>query len=160
MVLSWIPLTCVLFYVCITENMFLSAGNLSDEPMLLFPKRTFQPSTIRRKRNHGFFARYISFSFSSLINIQWQFKNLEYETSLTFSLSWVMVFTRMKSLIASSFRVAIFYFWDAYVELTFACSSDILEIGQWPVPGWMPLLVNFSSHFCFLDEHVELRGLV
>ncbi|GAY38520.1 hypothetical protein CUMW_037370, partial [Citrus unshiu] len=25
--------------------------------MLLFPKRTFQPSTIRRKRNHGFFAR-------------------------------------------------------------------------------------------------------
>lgn len=29
------------------------------EPMLLFPKRTFQPSTIRRKRNHGFFARYV-----------------------------------------------------------------------------------------------------
>ncbi|BFG24248.1 hypothetical protein CerSpe_105220 [Prunus speciosa] len=29
----------------------------SSEPMLLFPKRTFQPSTIRRKRNHGFFAR-------------------------------------------------------------------------------------------------------
>ncbi|KAB2611200.1 hypothetical protein D8674_019232 [Pyrus ussuriensis x Pyrus communis] len=29
----------------------------STEPMLLFPKRTFQPSTIRRKRNHGFFAR-------------------------------------------------------------------------------------------------------
>ncbi|KAH0934198.1 hypothetical protein HID58_011317 [Brassica napus] len=29
----------------------------SSEPLLLFPKRTFQPSTIRRKRNHGFFAR-------------------------------------------------------------------------------------------------------
>ncbi|XP_054783287.1 uncharacterized protein LOC129290523 [Prosopis cineraria] len=29
----------------------------SEEPMLLFPKRTFQPSLIRRKRNHGFFAR-------------------------------------------------------------------------------------------------------
>uniref|UniRef100_A0A2P2JNL1 50S ribosomal protein L34 n=1 Tax=Rhizophora mucronata TaxID=61149 RepID=A0A2P2JNL1_RHIMU len=26
--------------------------------MLLFPKRTFQPSLIKRKRNHGFFARY------------------------------------------------------------------------------------------------------
>ncbi|WJX86429.1 hypothetical protein P8452_68738 [Trifolium repens] len=29
----------------------------SEDPMILFPKRTFQPSTIRRKRNHGFFAR-------------------------------------------------------------------------------------------------------
>ncbi|XP_059455808.1 uncharacterized protein LOC132186045 [Corylus avellana] len=29
----------------------------SNEPMILFPKRTFQPSLIRRKRNHGFFAR-------------------------------------------------------------------------------------------------------
>ncbi|KAK4269190.1 hypothetical protein QN277_022379 [Acacia crassicarpa] len=29
----------------------------SENPMLLFPKRTFQPSLIRRKRNHGFFAR-------------------------------------------------------------------------------------------------------
>ncbi|KAG5021294.1 hypothetical protein AAZX31_07G007700 [Glycine max] len=29
----------------------------SDDPMLLFPKRTYQPSVIRRKRNHGFFAR-------------------------------------------------------------------------------------------------------
>ncbi|GAV84918.1 Ribosomal_L34 domain-containing protein [Cephalotus follicularis] len=36
---------------------YLPDGDLSDEPMLLFPKRTFQPSTIRRKRNHGFFAR-------------------------------------------------------------------------------------------------------
>ncbi|XP_048334895.1 uncharacterized protein LOC107425257 isoform X2 [Ziziphus jujuba] len=34
------------------------ANDSSSEPMLLFPKRTFQPSTIRRKRNHGFFARY------------------------------------------------------------------------------------------------------
>ncbi|KAK0595270.1 hypothetical protein LWI29_005153 [Acer saccharum] len=36
---------------------FLPEGDSSNEPMLLFPKRTFQPSTIRRKRNHGFFAR-------------------------------------------------------------------------------------------------------
>ncbi|XP_022997833.1 uncharacterized protein LOC111492674 [Cucurbita maxima] len=38
---------------------FLPDGDYSStqEPMLLFPKRTFQPSTIRRKRNHGFFAR-------------------------------------------------------------------------------------------------------
>ncbi|EXB29714.1 50S ribosomal protein L34 [Morus notabilis] len=38
---------------------FLPDGDdsFSKEPMLLFPKRTFQPSTIRRKRNHGFFAR-------------------------------------------------------------------------------------------------------
>ncbi|XP_044487054.1 uncharacterized protein LOC123212081 [Mangifera indica] len=36
---------------------FLPEGDSSSEPMLLFPKRTFQPSTIRRKRNHGFFAR-------------------------------------------------------------------------------------------------------
>ncbi|CAI0473365.1 unnamed protein product [Linum tenue] len=35
---------------------FLPEGDSSDE-MLLFPKRTFQPSTLRRKRNHGFFAR-------------------------------------------------------------------------------------------------------
>ncbi|KAJ4851633.1 hypothetical protein Tsubulata_028725 [Turnera subulata] len=37
---------------------FLPEGDSSDESMLLLPKRTFQPSTIRRKRNHGFFARY------------------------------------------------------------------------------------------------------
>ncbi|XVF74387.1 hypothetical protein PTKIN_Ptkin13bG0106500 [Pterospermum kingtungense] len=36
---------------------FLPDGDTSSEPMLLFPKRTYQPSTIRRKRNHGFFAR-------------------------------------------------------------------------------------------------------
>ncbi|KAF5452984.1 hypothetical protein F2P56_027933 [Juglans regia] len=38
---------------------FLPDGDVSssNEPMLLFPKRTFQPSLIRRKRNHGFFAR-------------------------------------------------------------------------------------------------------
>ncbi|XP_050230836.1 uncharacterized protein LOC126679869 [Mercurialis annua] len=36
---------------------FLPDGDSSSEPMLLFPKRTFQPSTIKRKRNHGFFAR-------------------------------------------------------------------------------------------------------
>ncbi|KAK7294363.1 hypothetical protein RJT34_17252 [Clitoria ternatea] len=38
---------------------FLPSGDdaSSDDPMLLFPKRTFQPSLIRRKRNHGFFAR-------------------------------------------------------------------------------------------------------
>ncbi|KAK8479946.1 hypothetical protein V6N13_032775 [Hibiscus sabdariffa] len=36
---------------------FLPDGDSSSEPMLCFPKRTFQPSTIKRKRNHGFFAR-------------------------------------------------------------------------------------------------------
>ncbi|XP_015938910.1 uncharacterized protein LOC107464503 [Arachis duranensis] len=37
---------------------FLPNGDASsDDPMILFPKRTFQPSIIRRKRNHGFFAR-------------------------------------------------------------------------------------------------------
>ncbi|XWS12086.1 hypothetical protein CRYUN_Cryun37aG0060000 [Craigia yunnanensis] len=36
---------------------FLPDGDSSSEPMLLFPKRTYQPSTIRRKRNHGYFAR-------------------------------------------------------------------------------------------------------
>ncbi|KAK4780996.1 hypothetical protein SAY87_017102 [Trapa incisa] len=29
----------------------------TSEPILCSTKRTFQPSTIRRKRNHGFFAR-------------------------------------------------------------------------------------------------------
>ncbi|KAF5742164.1 putative Ribosomal protein L34 [Tripterygium wilfordii] len=36
---------------------FLPDGDSSSEPMLLFPKRTYQPSHIRRKRTHGFFAR-------------------------------------------------------------------------------------------------------
>ncbi|GLU22407.1 hypothetical protein SLE2022_384850 [Rubroshorea leprosula] len=36
---------------------FLPDGDSSDEPMLLFPKRTYQPRHIRRKRTHGFFAR-------------------------------------------------------------------------------------------------------
>ncbi|XP_027336820.1 uncharacterized protein LOC113850462 isoform X2 [Abrus precatorius] len=41
---------------------FLPDGDVSssDDSMLLFPKRTFQPSLIRRKRNHGFFARNVS----------------------------------------------------------------------------------------------------
>ncbi|KAH0880898.1 hypothetical protein HID58_068292 [Brassica napus] len=43
-------LFAVLIYLC-------SVVDPSSEPLLLFPKRTFQPSTIRRKRNHGFFAR-------------------------------------------------------------------------------------------------------
>ncbi|XP_048130015.1 54S ribosomal protein L34, mitochondrial [Rhodamnia argentea] len=34
-----------------------SDGNSSSDPMLLSTKRTYQPSTIRRKRTHGFFAR-------------------------------------------------------------------------------------------------------
>ncbi|KMT04881.1 hypothetical protein BVRB_7g170480 [Beta vulgaris subsp. vulgaris] len=33
------------------------ADDSSNDSMILFPKRPFQPSTLRRKRNHGFFAR-------------------------------------------------------------------------------------------------------
>ncbi|CAA7402904.1 unnamed protein product [Spirodela intermedia] len=29
----------------------------SDDPLLLLPKRTYQPSHVKRKRTHGFFAR-------------------------------------------------------------------------------------------------------
>ncbi|KAH7861781.1 hypothetical protein Vadar_030831 [Vaccinium darrowii] len=38
---------------------FLPEGNesSSSEPMLLLPKRTYQPSTLRRKRVHGFLVR-------------------------------------------------------------------------------------------------------
>ncbi|KAK4773995.1 hypothetical protein SAY87_029014 [Trapa incisa] len=40
-------------------HFFLPEGDAHSpsEPMLCSTKRTFQPSTIRRKRNHGFFAR-------------------------------------------------------------------------------------------------------
>ncbi|KAF8025719.1 hypothetical protein BT93_F2528 [Corymbia citriodora subsp. variegata] len=40
-------------------SFFLPDGdvNSSSEPMLLATKWTYQPSTIRRKRTHGFFAR-------------------------------------------------------------------------------------------------------
>lgn len=30
---------------------------LQNEPMILLPKRTYQPSTIKRKRTHGYLAR-------------------------------------------------------------------------------------------------------
>ncbi|KAJ6942310.1 hypothetical protein NC652_008199 [Populus alba x Populus x berolinensis] len=39
------------------RNSDTKRGDSSTEPMLLFPKRTYQPSVIRRKRKHGFFAR-------------------------------------------------------------------------------------------------------
>lgn len=33
------------------------ASDSSSDPMILFPKRTYQPSTICRKRRHGYFSR-------------------------------------------------------------------------------------------------------
>ncbi|XP_068647075.1 uncharacterized protein [Aristolochia californica] len=36
---------------------FIQDDNVPENSMLLLPKRTYQPSVIRRKRNHGFFAR-------------------------------------------------------------------------------------------------------
>ncbi|OMO49320.1 Ribosomal protein L34 [Corchorus olitorius] len=36
---------------------FLPDVDSSNEPMLLSTKRTYQPSTIKRKRRHGYFSR-------------------------------------------------------------------------------------------------------
>ncbi|XP_071724530.1 uncharacterized protein [Rutidosis leptorrhynchoides] len=44
-------------FMLLTKNFSGDVKESSDDSMILFPKRTYQPSTIRRKRNHGFFAR-------------------------------------------------------------------------------------------------------
>lgn len=51
--------SCPFFFFSLIKlfSLFTGDASSSENPMLLFPKRTFQPSLIRLKRNHGFFAR-------------------------------------------------------------------------------------------------------
>ncbi|KVH97924.1 Ribosomal protein L34 [Cynara cardunculus var. scolymus] len=45
-------------------RLFLPDGEDSSSSKPLCIKRTYQPSTLRRKRVHGYLARYISFQFT------------------------------------------------------------------------------------------------
>ncbi|WOK99859.1 hypothetical protein Cni_G08571 [Canna indica] len=60
-VLKFLASSQEVFFPCGLPSLrfFIDEGNddLMKEPMHLLPKRTYQPSTIRRKRNHGYLAR-------------------------------------------------------------------------------------------------------